>query len=58
VARLDATGVTVVEARAEEAARRADLREVFDAVVARSFGPPRSPPSVPSDSCGPEAGWS
>jgi len=32
--------VTVVEARAEEAARRAELREVFDAVVARSFGPP------------------
>ncbi len=32
--------VTVVEARAEEAARRSDLRESFDAVVARSFGPP------------------
>jgi len=32
--------VPVVEARAEEAARRADLRETFDAVVARSFGPP------------------
>jgi 16S rRNA (guanine527-N7)-methyltransferase len=30
----------VVEARAEEAARRPDLRETFDAVVARSFGPP------------------
>ena len=40
VARLGATAVTVVEARAEEAARRAELREVFDAVVARSFGPP------------------
>jgi 16S rRNA (guanine527-N7)-methyltransferase len=37
---LGRTGVTVVEARAEEAARRADLRETFDAVVARSFGPP------------------
>lgn len=40
---LEALGrpdVTVVEARAEEAARRADLRETFDAVVARSFGPP------------------
>lgn len=32
--------VVVVEARAEEAARRAELREVFDGVVARSFGPP------------------
>lgn len=32
--------VTVVEARAEEAARGDDLRETFDAVVARSFGPP------------------
>jgi 16S rRNA (guanine527-N7)-methyltransferase len=32
--------VTVVEARAEEAARRPELRETFDAVVARSFGPP------------------
>ena len=40
VAQLTATGVTVVEARAEEAARRADLREAFDDVVARSFGPP------------------
>jgi 16S rRNA (guanine527-N7)-methyltransferase len=40
VARLGSAGVTVVEARAEEAARRAELREVFDAVVARSFGPP------------------
>lgn len=33
-------GVVVVEARAEEAARRGELREAFDAVVARSFGPP------------------
>ena len=40
VADLDLAKVTVVEARAEEAARRADLRETFDAVVARSFGPP------------------
>jgi 16S rRNA (guanine527-N7)-methyltransferase len=32
--------VAVVEARAEDAARRPDLRETFDAVVARSFGPP------------------
>jgi 16S rRNA (guanine527-N7)-methyltransferase len=37
---LELDGVTVVEARAEEAARRAGLREAFDAVVARSFGPP------------------
>ena len=37
---LGLAGVVVVEARAEEAARRADLREAFDAVVARSFGPP------------------
>ena len=37
---LDLTGVTVVEARAEDAARRAVFRESFDAVVARSFGPP------------------
>jgi 16S rRNA (guanine527-N7)-methyltransferase len=34
------TAVDVVEARAEDAARRPDLREQFDAVVARSFGPP------------------
>jgi SAM-dependent methyltransferase len=40
VVTLDLTRVTVIEARAEEAARRADLREAFDAVVARSFGPP------------------
>lgn len=40
VASLGLDGVAVVEARAEEAARRVDLREVFDAVVARSFGPP------------------
>jgi 16S rRNA (guanine527-N7)-methyltransferase len=32
--------VSVVEARAEAAARRPDLRETFDAAVARSFGPP------------------
>ena len=37
---LGLTGVDVVESRAEEAARRPDLRETFDAVVARSFGPP------------------
>ena len=40
LATLELTGVTVVEARAEEAARRPDLRESFDVVVARSFGPP------------------
>jgi 16S rRNA (guanine527-N7)-methyltransferase len=40
VADLGLTAVSVVEARAEEAARRPDLREMFDAVVARSFGPP------------------
>jgi 16S rRNA (guanine527-N7)-methyltransferase len=40
VAGLGFAGVVVVEARAEEAARRPDLRETFDAVVARSFGPP------------------
>jgi 16S rRNA (guanine527-N7)-methyltransferase len=40
VTTLELTGVTVVEARAEDAARRPDLRESFDAVVARSFGPP------------------
>jgi 16S rRNA (guanine527-N7)-methyltransferase len=40
VVALDLTQVTVVEARAEDAARRPDLRESFDAVVARSFGPP------------------
>ena len=32
--------VEVIEARAEDAARRAGLREAFDAVVVRSFGPP------------------
>lgn len=37
---LDLDGVVVVEARAEEAARSPDLRETFDGVVARSFGPP------------------
>lgn len=37
---LGRTDVAVVEARAEEAARRPDLRETFDAAVARSFGPP------------------
>jgi 16S rRNA (guanine527-N7)-methyltransferase len=40
VAELGLAAVAVVEARAEEAARRDGLREVFDAVVARSFGPP------------------
>jgi 16S rRNA (guanine527-N7)-methyltransferase len=41
VAALDAgERVVVVEARAEEAARRPDLRETYDAVVARSFGAP------------------
>ena len=41
VAALHAAGrIVVVEARAEEAARRPDLRGAFDAVVARSFGPP------------------
>jgi 16S rRNA (guanine527-N7)-methyltransferase len=37
---LGLTAVDVVEARAVDAARRPDLREQFDAVVARSFGPP------------------
>ena len=32
--------VSVVEGRAEELARRADLRGRFDLVVARGFGPP------------------
>lgn len=32
--------VSVVRSRAERAARRADLRGRFDAVVARGFGPP------------------
>lgn len=32
--------IMVVEGRAEEAARRPDLRETYDAVVARSFAPP------------------
>ena len=40
VTALDLTQVAVVEARAEDAARRPDLRELFDAVVSRSFGPP------------------
>ena len=40
VAEIDRPRVAVVEARAEDAARRNDLRESFDAVVARSFGPP------------------
>ena len=40
VTALDLAGVAVIEARAEEAARRPDLRESFDAVAARSFGPP------------------
>ena len=39
-ARLGRDDVAVVEARAEEAARRPGLRETYDAVVARSFGPP------------------
>jgi 16S rRNA (guanine527-N7)-methyltransferase len=37
---LDRVGVTVLEGRAEEAARRPDLRGTYEAVVARSFGPP------------------
>ncbi|MEW6474765.1 MAG: RsmG family class I SAM-dependent methyltransferase [Actinomycetota bacterium] len=40
VSGMERPDVAVVEARAEEAARRGDLRETFDAVVARSFGPP------------------
>jgi 16S rRNA (guanine527-N7)-methyltransferase len=40
VADLRLTGVEVVESRAEEAARRPALRETFDVVVSRSFGPP------------------
>jgi 16S rRNA (guanine527-N7)-methyltransferase len=40
VAELGLTSVDVVESRAEEAARRPDLRETFDAVVSRSFGAP------------------
>ena len=40
VDRLDRDDIVVVEARAEDAARRPDLRESFEAVVARSFGPP------------------
>ena len=40
VTALDLSQVAVVESRAEDAARRPDLRESFDAVVARSFGPP------------------
>ena len=40
VARLGRDDVTVIEARAEEAARHPDHRETYDAVVARSFGPP------------------
>jgi 16S rRNA (guanine527-N7)-methyltransferase len=40
VATLDLSQVLVVEARAEDAARRPDLRESFDVVVTRSFGPP------------------
>lgn len=34
------TRVRVVAARAEEAGRQPDLRQSFEAVVARSFGPP------------------
>ncbi|MGH8999403.1 MAG: 16S rRNA (guanine(527)-N(7))-methyltransferase RsmG [Acidimicrobiia bacterium] len=41
VSALELTGrVEVVEARAEDAARLADLRGTHDVVVARSFGPP------------------
>ena len=40
VSSLGLAQVSVVEARAEDAARRPDLREAFDAVVARSFGAP------------------
>jgi SAM-dependent methyltransferase len=41
VERLRLAGhVTVVGARAEEAARRPDLRGAFDLVVSRGFGPP------------------
>jgi hypothetical protein len=40
VGSLGLNGVVVVEARAEEAARRPDLREAFDGVLSRSFGPP------------------
>ena len=37
---LGLAGVTVLEARAEEAAHRPALRGAYEAVVARSFGPP------------------
>jgi 16S rRNA (guanine527-N7)-methyltransferase len=40
VAELGLAAVVVVEARAEEAARDPELRERFDTVMARSFGPP------------------
>jgi 16S rRNA (guanine527-N7)-methyltransferase len=40
VIELSLADVEVVESRAEEAARRPDLREAFHAVVARAFGPP------------------
>jgi 16S rRNA (guanine527-N7)-methyltransferase len=40
VGQLDRPDIAVVEARAEEAARRPDLRQTYDAVIARSFGPP------------------
>lgn len=40
VAELGLERVEVVEARAESAARDPSWREAFDAVVARSFGPP------------------
>jgi 16S rRNA (guanine527-N7)-methyltransferase len=41
VADLDLSGrVTVVRARAEEAGRQSELREMFAVVTARGFGPP------------------
>ena len=41
VEELDMVGrVSIVASRAEDAARRADLRAAFDVVLARSFGPP------------------
>ena len=40
IADLGRDEIAVIEARAEEAARLPDLRGAYDAVVARSFGPP------------------